>query len=59
MCLLRESAGLLCEPQGPEGSGVRVSRTLLSAHRASAARVGRLQEALSERHSVISALKAK
>lgn len=36
-----------------------MSRTLLSAHRASAARVGRLQEALSERHSVISALKAK
>lgn len=30
-----------------------------SAHRASAARVGQLQEALNERHSIINALKAK
>lgn len=51
-------------PLGPRelvalGVGFRQPCCLLSAHRTTAARVGQLQEALNERHSVINALKAK
>ena len=46
-------------PKSREGSGGWAPQTPLSARRTSAARVGQLQEALDERHSIISALKAK
>lgn len=46
----------LLRDQGPQGSGFPGPS---SAHRASAARVGQLQEALDERHSVINTLRAK
>lgn len=47
-----------CQSQGAWECS-EVSRTFLSASRASAACVGQLQEALNERHSIINALKAK
>lgn len=51
-------------PPGPRGLaalgvGFLQPCCLLFAHRTMAARVGQLQEALNERHSVINALKAK